>query len=170
MELSLKESEEQYRTLVNNANDMIFTVDLEGKFMFVNAVASELTGYSESELLQMHYPDLVHPAHRKKGKDFYKRQLKEGIPTTQFSFPIVTKDNKIRWLSQNAQIIVKQGEKIGLQGVARDVTEQMLAQEALVESESGLRAVLDNIVDAVITIDDKGVIENFNSGAERNFQ
>ena len=45
----------------------------------------------------------------------------------------------------------------------------MLAQEALVESESGLRAVLDNIVDAVITIDDKGVIENFNSGAERIF-
>ena len=169
MELSLQESEEQYRSLVNNANDMIFTMDPEGKFMFVNAVASEITGYSENELLQMHYPDLIHPSHKKKGKEFYMRQLREEIPTTQYSFPIITKSQEIRWLAQNAQLIVKQGIKIGLQGVARDVTEQMLAQEALIESESGLRAVLDNIVDAVITIDDKGIIENFNSGAERIF-
>ena len=169
MELSLKESEEQYRSLVNNANDMIFTVGLRGRFLFVNTIASELTGYSEYELLQMTYPELVHPTHRKKAMGFYKRQLREGIPASQFSFPIVTKNGEIKWLSQNTQVVIKQGEIIGLQGVARDVTEQMLAQEALIESETGLRAVLDNIVDAVITIDSDGIIENFNSGAERIF-
>lgn len=129
---ALEESESRYKQLVENSQELIYRADLSGVFTYANAVATHRTGYAEADLLGMPFWDLVDEEHRADVTEYYARQLAERVPTTYLEFPIRTARDEVLWIGQNVQLLEEDGQPVGVQAVARDVTERRHVMDELV--------------------------------------
>jgi len=152
----LQKSEERYRTLVENASDIIFGTDNTGHFNFVNPAALRITGYKEEELIGMHYPELIRPDMHDEAIKFFGRQFVKGLNNTYSEYPIIKKDGHELWLGQNTQLIVEDGNITGFQSVARDITERKRVEQELRKSEERFRYILENAQVAIWSADLSG--------------
>ena len=152
-EEALRESKERYRTLVDNATDIVFRTDNSGHFTFVNPAGIRITGYEEKELIGKHYPTLIRPDMRDEAIKLFGRQFVKGIDNTYTEYPILTKEGHDVWLGQNTQLIVEDGHVTGFQAVSRDITDRKRAEEALRDSESKYQFLAESMADVVFTLD-----------------
>lgn len=162
-EQALKESEEKYRKLFEEAMDAIFVADAEtGILVDCNRAAMAPTGRAKSELIGMHQLFLHPPIGRseKFSKTFNQhRTSKEGVVLED---QIITKNGEIRDVAIKANLIEVSGRKL-LHGVFRDITESKKISE-----KNRLQARLLNTVgQAIIATDLKGHITYWNSAAEK---
>ena len=137
-EHALRQSEERYRQILDNANDMIYTCDLRGKFTFVNPVALRITGYCENEFLGFNYHDLVPEEFWRQIEEFYQALLGGTTSETYIEFPVISADGTGIWMGHDVQSIVEDGTAIGFQGICRDITAEKRAQDALREARDML--------------------------------
>jgi diguanylate cyclase (GGDEF)-like protein/PAS domain S-box-containing protein len=144
-EVALRESEERYRTLVENASDMIYRTDENGYFTFANPAGLRITGYKEDEIIGKHYKMMVRPDMFKEAITFFANQLIKKIQNTYYEYPIIAKDGHELWIGQNMQLIMEEDHVTGFQSVARDITERKRIEEALRDSENRYREL--SIVD-----------------------
>jgi PAS domain S-box-containing protein len=164
---ALKESQDRYRTLVENADDIIYTTDPSGHFLYANPVALKITGYPEKEIVGKNYLQLIRPDVRASAEAFYKSQVRTRTESTYYEFPIVTKQGAEIWLGQHLQVILQNGHIAGLQAVARDITARRNAEEALRESEKRLQTVINTASEGITFSDERGYFEIFNKAMER---
>ena len=148
-EEALRESKERYRTLVDNATDIVFRTDNNGHFTFVNPAGIRITGYEEKELIGKHYPTLIRPDMRDEAIKLFGRQFVKGIDNTYTEYPILTKAGHDVWLGQNTQLIVEDGHVTGFQAVSRDITERKGAEEALRKSEDRFRLAAQSVTNII---------------------
>lgn len=134
-EKALRESEERYRDLIENASDMVFRTDHKGFFTFANVSTIRMTGYEEEEMIGKHYLDLIHPRMRDKALELFSHQLRHNIRNTYSEYLIVKKDGGEMWVGQNTQLIFEEGRVVAFQGVSRDITERRKLEEELKRSE-----------------------------------
>ena len=131
----LKESEERYKQLVEDASDIIYRTNFEGNFVYANPVAMRILEAKEDDITNRHFTDLVREDWRPKVAEFYRKQILDKEPLTYFEFPIINFEGKEIWLGQNVKTL-KEGQKIvGFQAVARDVTERRQMEENLQEAK-----------------------------------
>ena len=149
-EKALRESEERYRVLVENASDIVFTTDSTGHFTFINSVALRITGYREDEAIGIHYPTLISPDMREEAMKFFGRQFVKGIQNTYSEYPIIAKDGHEVWLGQNTQLIVENGHVVGFQAASRDITDRKRIEKELKDSEERYRRIVEASSDAVL--------------------
>jgi PAS domain S-box-containing protein len=126
-EEALRESEERYRNLIENAHDMIQSVDAEGKFIFVNAAWLKTLGYTEDDLRRMTLFDVIHPDCRQHCSDIFRKVL-GGDPTNNIVATFIAKDGRPVHVEGNVNIRSAGGEVIATQGIFRDVTERVKAE------------------------------------------
>jgi PAS domain S-box-containing protein len=127
---ALRRSEERYRELFENANDIVFTTDLEGKFTSVNRACERLSGYSREESANLRINDIVAPDFQEMGRRMLQRKL-AGEEATTYELQIITKDGQRIPLEVNTRLVLHEGKPVGVQGIGRDVTERKRAEEAL---------------------------------------
>jgi diguanylate cyclase (GGDEF)-like protein/PAS domain S-box-containing protein len=128
----LQENEARYKQLVENANDMIFRFDLNGRISFVNPVTRRISGYSEGEILGHSYADFLAPEDRVSLEAFYREQFLTGTEETYQELPFVTRDGRMIWLGSNVQLIRgEDGRVSGFQAISRDITERKRMEEEL---------------------------------------
>ena len=135
----LRESEEKYRRFVENAADIIYRTDGEGRFIYVNPVSLRIFGYAEDEFMGKHYLELFHPNFRNKARQYYATQFFNGQYSSYLEFPAVTKEGNQFWLGQNVQPLMENGQIMGFQAVARDITQRVFAEEAMKRSDEEVR-------------------------------
>ena len=140
-EEALRQSEERYRELVENASDIVFRTDANGHFTFVNPAAIRITEYEDHELVGKHFPALVRMDLREDAIKSFGDQSAKGFKNTYSEYPIVTKYGREIWLGQNTQVIVENGKVTGFQAVSRDITERKRLERDLRESEERYRAL-----------------------------
>ncbi len=137
-EEKLRTSEERFRELFENANDVIFLHDLKGKILEVNRAAEHLTGYSRIEVLGKDFGELIVPESRNVVLDIVRAHLGGSAPQ-HYELPIISKGGKLRFLEVSTRIIYRRGHAIAIQGIGRDITERKQAQHRLLESSRELQ-------------------------------
>jgi len=144
---ALQESEERYRTLVENASDIVFRTDNIGYLIFVNPMTLRISGYEEEEIIGKHYQTFIHPDSRDEAIRFFGIQFVKMIPNTYSEYPIITKDGREIWVGQNTQLIVEDGEVTGFQAVSRDITERKRLEKEVRDSEERYRelSIIDDL-------------------------
>ncbi len=156
-ETALKESEQRYRTLVEEARDIIYTIDLESKAITnANTYSGEILGYDRSEIVGSNYLDMVFPEDREMLSAALRERVpaKRGIPN--FPFRMRKADGSALEVEQNGAIISDEtGRPATYLGVARDVTQRKRMEEELRLSEERYRQILNSSHDIVVVIDDK---------------
>jgi PAS domain S-box-containing protein len=119
---ALRESEEKYRILIENANDAIFIVQ-DDRVKFPNPRAQEMTPYSGEELAKISFSDLIHPEDREMVLENHEKRLKgEELPGT-YSFRVINRADEVLWVQLNTIFIMWEGRPATLKFM-RDITSQ----------------------------------------------
>ncbi len=121
----IAESEEKYRSYVENAPDGVFVIDETGHYMEVNKAACSITGYNKEELTLLSIPDLLPDGASDIGLDQFKTLLETGASKGDMQFK--HKNGSTRWWSVDA---VKLTANRFL-GFTKDITEQIQTEEDL---------------------------------------
>jgi PAS domain S-box-containing protein len=127
--VALQTSEERYRELFENANDIVFTTDFEGRLTSINRAGEKLTGYRRDEPPPIPVNVLALEYFERAAKMF-QELVAGGAPITQ-EFEIITKDGHPLMVEVSARPILNGGKVLGIQGIARDVSERKRAEQAL---------------------------------------
>lgn len=150
MEEALRESEERYRDLFENAHDAIYTHDLQGNFTSANKAAELLMGIKREQLLTLNLRDLVAPEYLPAVEEHLLKDIDEGVDETgPYEIGIRRLDGVRRWIEVKSRIIRKDGQPYAIHGIARDITDRRLAEEALRESENKYRTLIEFAPDGV---------------------
>ncbi|HKA55859.1 MAG TPA: PAS domain S-box protein, partial [Candidatus Binatia bacterium] len=157
-EAALRESEERYRNLFENANDALATVTLDGTFTAVNRAAEQLFGWSRAELIGQHASVVATPASVALAEERTRRFLAgERLPSSTFEAELIRKDGCLMVVEARTRTIRNAaGEPVGFQGSYCDVTERKRMEKALQESEEKYRTIFAASPDFVYLTDTEG--------------
>lgn len=127
---ALKDSEERFRDLFENASDLVCTMDLEGNLTSVNKSGERLTGYTQSEAVKMNLAQMVTPEMFAVTKEMMGRKLEEDITTT-YEVVIIRKDGGYVTLEISSRLLHQQGKETGIQAIGRDITQRKQVESEL---------------------------------------
>ncbi|HEY0082537.1 MAG TPA: PAS domain S-box protein [Pyrinomonadaceae bacterium] len=131
IEEQLRRSEERYRELVDNANDIVYTTDMEGRYTSLNRAGERISGYTSEEMLGMDWKQIVAPEYVSLVSEMLLRKLAGQKTVTFYEVEMIAKNGARVPLEVNSQIIYEDGRAAGVQGIARDLTERRRAESLL---------------------------------------
>jgi len=152
-EKALQRSEEKYRELVENLNDVIYLIDSNGTITYVSPPIESVLGYNCSDLVGKNYEDYVHPDDLDAMRQVFKDVLQNRIYPSDFR--IRNKSSEYRWVRTSSRPIHEENKAKGLQGVLTDIDEYKRADDALRESEENMRYILKHDPNAIAVYDSK---------------
>src|ERR1044072_4294416 len=140
-EEELRRGDERYRSLLENANDIIYSHDLEGNYLAINRACSEVTGYTREEILGgLNIAQVVAPEHLELARHMTAQKLREPSRPTIYEIDILARDGRRLTLEVSTRIAYRDGQPIAVEGIARDVTERVRAAQERARLRGGARA------------------------------
>jgi two-component system cell cycle sensor histidine kinase/response regulator CckA len=133
VEKALRESEEKYRLLVENATDAIYVAQ-DGKIKFANPKALEMTGYTAEEMAEISFVDIIHPKDRDMVLERHLRRLKGEDIIGGYSFRILSRSGEVLSVDLNAVLIRWEGKPATL-NFLRDITNQKKLEMQLQQAQ-----------------------------------
>jgi PAS domain S-box-containing protein len=138
------ESEQNYRRLVETSQDMIWAVDGDSRFTFVNDAVARIHGYEPHEMIGRPFTDFQDPEVAERDRKVAARVL-AGTSLGEYETEHLRKDGTPVRLSFNAVTLRDaEGNVVGATGTARDVTEQRRVEEAVATKHHQLQSIIDN--------------------------
>ncbi len=131
-----KVREDRYRVLIEDVADGFYEVDLHGNFKFFNNALCRIFGYAAEEIRNRNFREFMNEENAGIAFEAFNSIYRAGRGAADISWEIARKDGEERHLEISANLIKDEdGKNVGFRGIARDVTDRVLAQEALKESE-----------------------------------
>ena len=169
-EVKLAASEELLRIIVEGTLDMFFYVhDTEGVFTYLSPSVGKITGFPPEHWTSRYKDFLTANPINDSVRDYAERALAGGIPAPTYTCEVRHADGRPLLLEINEKPILKEGTVIGIQGVARDITEKKRLEEAILESRDNLTRILDQTPLAVTVLDAAGNLIDVNEAWLRLF-
>jgi PAS domain S-box-containing protein len=131
VEDALRDREERYRDLFENANDIIYTLDLQGRITSLNKRAEQALGLTLQECLGRSLATLAPPEYLPKMQAALDRKLAGESGATTYELEVVSRSGARVLLEVSSRLIVRGGRPVGVQGIARDITERRRLEEEL---------------------------------------
>jgi len=129
--------EDRYRVLIEDVADGFYEVDLHGNFRFFNNALCRVFGYSRDEIQGCNFREFMNEENARIAFEAFNRIYRTGRGVVDIKWEISRKDGEKCHLEISANLITAgDGGKVGFRGIARDVTDKVLAQQALEESET----------------------------------
>jgi PAS domain S-box-containing protein len=167
-EAMLRESEEQYRNIVETANEGVWLINNEACTGYVNQQMAAMLGYTVAEMLGRPVFDFIFPADRAYAEQKIAERQHDTSDTNEFR--LRRKDGSAIVTLYNAAPTKNQaGEVVGSLSMVIDITERKRAEDALRESEERYRVVAETATDVIITIDESSKILFANGAVEKVF-
>ena len=153
-ERRLQESEEKYRTLVENAGAVMFSIGADGNISYLSPAFESIFGRNPSELIGQPFAKCVHPDDLPEIAKRAARVL-TGMPDVEsLEWRVVLPwSGELRWVRVYSQPAFKGTNIVGLQGIMVDITDRKQAEEAIRESETRYRLLAENSTDVIWTTD-----------------
>jgi PAS domain S-box-containing protein len=129
----------RYRDLLEDAIDMVYTRDLQGKFTSVNNTVLKILGYTRQELLRMNIADVVAPEYRESVRQAVD-QGKEGEAVREAELEIITKYGARVAVEIRSRLLYEDGKAVGVQGIARNVAERQRVEQQVRLQAAALEA------------------------------
>lgn len=144
--LALQASEQKYRRLVNNLRTVVFQCDSSGIWTFLSPAWEPMSGYSVNETLGKVFSDIIYPEDRDFRVKMFVECIQQEREIERYTCRVICKDGSIKWAEVNPDLIRdEQGRIIGISGTFDDITERILAEKALRESEEKYHDLLNKI-------------------------
>jgi PAS domain S-box-containing protein len=154
---ALRESEEKYRGLLENANDIIYSHDLQGNYLTINRACEVITGYTREEILGgLNIAQVVVPEHLELAKRMTELKLRDPSPTI-YEIDILTKDGRRLTIEVSTRVSQREGQGAIIEGIARDVTDRKrgeLEREELLRREQRARRDAEEALAVARSIED----------------
>ena len=155
-EEALRQSEERYKTLFDRNLSCVFLHDLEGRFVDANDAALNLLGYTRAEIPFLDFYSFIGEDQLPTAFKNLEEILQTGHQKTPTQFKLKRKDGRYVWVVTEASLIYRDGSPYAVQGIARDITDQRQAEEALRKSEERYRSLFEQSRDAIYITSKKG--------------
>lgn len=127
-ETELRRSEERYRRIFEQANDLIITADLQRRITDCNPAAAAAMAMTRDEVIGRPMDDFLTPAGRIQAAEMLERKLREG-GTTRHELDVIARDGReMQWEVNSTLTLDPSGKPVGLHAIARDVTERRRAE------------------------------------------
>jgi PAS domain S-box-containing protein/putative nucleotidyltransferase with HDIG domain len=153
-EALLKQSEEKYRTILENIEDGYYEVDIAGNFTFFNNSLCRIIGYSPEEMTGMNYRKYTDKENSKKLFQAYNKVYASGESAKGFDWQIIRKDGTKRYVEASVSLLKDSSGKLtGCGGIVRDITERKQTEDLIKQSEEQYRLLADHIKDYVWLMD-----------------
>lgn len=134
-EEALRQSEEKYRTILDNIEDGYFETDLPGNFTFVNPALERILDYPEDELLGMNNRDYMNEQNAKKVYNAFSEVYETGESKKGFDWKLIRKDGRHIIVEASVNLIKDtNGEPKGFRGIIRDITDRKKKEEKIKNS------------------------------------
>jgi PAS domain S-box-containing protein len=138
-EIALRESEEKFRSFVENANEIIFSLTPDGIFTYVSPNWTEWLGHDTRDVIGKRAGDFIHPDDLPRNREVFYQTLGTGKKASGTEYRIRHKDGSWRWNIQSiAPVRDAGGMVVGIQGIGHDITDRKNAEEALVQANRKL--------------------------------
>jgi PAS domain S-box-containing protein len=158
-ETQLREREEQYRVVVENAREAIVVVQ-DFKLVFVNYAVVNITSYPEKIFASKSFTEFIHPDDRNMVLDNHVKRLKGEKISPIYSYRILSRDGSIKWVETNSIVIQWKGKPAVL-NFLNDITERKMAEEALTESKERFRILAEASYEGIMMIEN-GILIDYN--------
>jgi PAS domain S-box-containing protein len=144
--LRLRESEERYRLMAESVQDVIFSLDKAGRFLYINKRAEAVSGYALSELQGRRCIDFLSKATqeavRRMFQDMLPRNLRQGL---ELEAELTTRRGARKVLEVKLVQVVTSSNRLQFFGVARDITQRKEAEQKLLEYQQQLRSLASQL-------------------------
>jgi PAS domain S-box-containing protein len=161
---ALRESEKKFRIFTETTESSIFIMK-NGKINYINPAGEKLSGYNESELIDLNVLKLIHSDFVDQIKEYLANGF-ESQDLLKLEIKIINKNGDHKWIDLIIKPIVYNNENVFL-GTAVNISERKIAEERLLEEKERLSVTLSSITDAVVTTDTDGNIVLMNPVAEK---
>ncbi|GIZ12440.1 PAS domain S-box protein [Pseudomonas sp. NCCP-436] len=171
--LALQHSESRFRGLVANLPGVVYRCanDQHWSMSYISDGILSLSGYPPSDFIDNRvrsFASVIHPDDRQLSASINACIERQGV--FERTYRIQHADGHSVWVREKGRAEYDaEGQVLWLDGFIWDISERKVMEDELRESEHYLRTLLDNVIDAIITFDEKGHIETFNRAAERIF-
>lgn len=146
-EEAMRQSEQKFRGLFENANDMIFLLDFKGKILSCNTAAALTYGYEPEQMHGMSLEELLDPEYLTVVRDMFRKKLSDLVTNSQ-EFLTYTRTGEAVWVEINARSVIEKGKPVAIHGIARNITERKRMEAALKKREQELEEKSRNLQDA----------------------
>ena len=150
VEEKLRESEEQYRLLVDNSHDIIYTITPDGRLSFVSRACTSLLGYPVTEMTGKNFRQFVHSEDIPLYEAWLQNMLETGQQQDDLEYRIRHIDGTWRWYSSSGVPAKDEtGAVISVYGIAKDITQRKMTENAMRRSVE-IQAILREIAEAAV--------------------
>ena len=164
----IAESEKKFRSLSESTPDIIYTIDTQGTFTYVNPAWERILGYSGAEAVGRHFIDFVRKEDIPQYIKMFKSVRDEGVTIRDQIGTLINKNGTDRFFSiSGAPVFDSEGRTTGVVGTFKDVTERKLAELNLEGERAFLRQVIDAVPSFISVRDAEGRFELANTSLAR---
>jgi len=129
-ERKLLDAESRYRDLVETAHDLVWSIDANGHWIYLNQASSLIYGYQPEEMLHRHFSEFSSPEYRERDHEAFANLL-NNKELVQYETVHIDRNGTPRQLSFNATALIKDGKVTRIRGTARDISEQKVYEQQL---------------------------------------
>lgn len=165
----LRQREEYFRSLIENASDIISVLDVDSTFRYQSPSVVRVLGYRPEEMIGTSALDYLHIEDRPRVAAILRQMLPRAGRVERVEFRFRHKNGSWRVFEVIGRTLMDQSGGPSIVVNSRDITERKEAEDALRLSEARTRAVVESSLDGVITMDRQGQVVEFNPAAEKMF-
>jgi len=161
---ALQVSENKYRTIFENVQDVFYQTDLEGIITEISPSIEKYSTFTREELIGMQVKSVYSDTTE---RDRFVDLVLQNGRVTDYELQLKTKDNRVVIVSSNSHLLYNSaGHPVGVEGTLRDISERKLAEKSLREAEQKYRTLVENLIEIVYRLDGNAVITYISPNVE----